>query len=625
MKKRFTLILASMLLTMGAWAQVLNFTFTREGANATVNVDGATGVTATITATSPSPQNNTTTTGIWNTGGNMGTDKNVLCTSTNTSATAEDKPITYTLTISGLTAHQTFNAVTFTSKAVNGSGGYQSADTNSKHYCSFSLTANDAAIETIEQVSIMVNSKAGVTKDVTFNTTDVTADADGKLVLTLKVWTHSDNPGCFYGLTEIEVANYSTLLTNLIEEAQTIYNAHDAKKGTLGYYSTATINALGTAIATANAVTKAAEADITDLQAVIDGLELVVPTRGKFYRLQGKASGWYASASENNSKMALVKDKEADPTATVFYLTENNKLLSFKLGTFLKETHSIGAVDEANGNAISFNPSESGNAGYFTLKTDYSGSKYIYDDKADSEVDRNGNYAANNCEWIVEEVTYLPVPVSNTLKFGTLYSPVALSLTEQWSIGKIKAYTGAVNGDYLELTEIEGDIPANTPVVIEHIGGDYKNGCAFLQIIETAEAVSAKNDLSGTLADEYITPAANENAYVLANKDDVVGFYKAAINVNTDTSNDLTEGEGDEAVTTPVPESFLNNGFKAYLTVESQTQAIRIRKAGDEETTSIEPSTLNPQPSTVIYDLQGRRVEKMEKGIYIVNGRKVIR
>ena len=40
--------------------------------------------------------------------------------------------------------------------------------------------------------------------------------------------------------------------------------------------------------------------------------------------------------------------------------------------------------------------------------------------------------------------------------------------------------------------------------------------------------------------------------------------------------------------------------------------------------TDIEPSTLNPQPSTEYYDLQGRQVENPTKGIYIVNGRKVV-
>ena len=39
--------------------------------------------------------------------------------------------------------------------------------------------------------------------------------------------------------------------------------------------------------------------------------------------------------------------------------------------------------------------------------------------------------------------------------------------------------------------------------------------------------------------------------------------------------------------------------------------------------TGVAPSTLNPQSSTEVYDLQGRKVEDPAKGIYIVGGRKV--
>ena len=42
------------------------------------------------------------------------------------------------------------------------------------------------------------------------------------------------------------------------------------------------------------------------------------------------------------------------------------------------------------------------------------------------------------------------------------------------------------------------------------------------------------------------------------------------------------------------------------------------------DVTNIESPVLEAQDSQLIYDLQGRRVEKMEKGVYIVNGKKVI-
>jgi hypothetical protein len=42
-------------------------------------------------------------------------------------------------------------------------------------------------------------------------------------------------------------------------------------------------------------------------------------------------------------------------------------------------------------------------------------------------------------------------------------------------------------------------------------------------------------------------------------------------------------------------------------------------------TTEIELPTANSQQPTAVYDLQGRRIEKIvEKGMYIINGKKVV-
>jgi hypothetical protein len=42
------------------------------------------------------------------------------------------------------------------------------------------------------------------------------------------------------------------------------------------------------------------------------------------------------------------------------------------------------------------------------------------------------------------------------------------------------------------------------------------------------------------------------------------------------------------------------------------------------EVVGIENSEIRNHESEIIYDLSGRRVEKMEKGIYIVGGKKVV-
>ncbi len=65
--------------------------------------------------------------------------------------------------------------------------------------------------------------------------------------------------------------------------------------------------------------------------------------------------------------------------------------------------------------------------------------------------------------------------------------------------------------------------------------------------------------------------------------------------------------------------------YRAYFTAPVDAAAVALRITRGDETTEITTADLDVQPATVIYDLAGRRVEKMEKGIYIVNGKKVIR
>ena len=89
-----------------------------------------------------------------------------------------------------------------------------------------------------------------------------------------------------------------------------------------------------------------------------------------------------------------------------------------------------------------------------------------------------------------------------------------------------------------------------------------------------------------------------------------VGLYKAQLNKNEAGAAGETH--------------FLNNAGKAYLPASAVADASAPmfsfdRGEGTTDIIDVEPAMEN----VVIYDLTGRRVEKMEKGIYIVNGRKV--
>lgn len=75
--------------------------------------------------------------------------------------------------------------------------------------------------------------------------------------------------------------------------------------------------------------------------------------------------------------------------------------------------------------------------------------------------------------------------------------------------------------------------------------------------------------------------------------------------------------------------------FRVYLKIESRNgnkvpaQAIRIRVIGEDDVTAIDEmgSSANDQQPTVVYDLQGRRIMNVDdfKGVYIVNGKKVVK
>ena len=194
----------------------------------------------------------------------------------------------------------------------------------------------------------------------------------------------------------------------------------------------------------------------------------------------------------------------------------------------------------------------------------------------------------------VLSTTYTPITISS-IGYATMYLADAVAMP-----AGVEAYIATgVNGDYLQMEQVMGTLPAETGVILKAAEGEY----AFIHSTEEAVDVS-DNLLTGTLTNEYIDGA----GYVLSAPGDKVGLYAAG----------LTDGK------------FLNNANKAYLpasAVASNAPMFSFSRGGDEEdTTGIEYSSpLNSMPSTAIYDLTGRRVEKMEKGIYIVNGKKVIR
>lgn len=174
-----------------------------------------------------------------------------------------------------------------------------------------------------------------------------------------------------------------------------------------------------------------------------------------------------------------------------------------------------------------------------------------------------------------------------------------------------EAYTfGSVDGELMESKRYdEGTvIPAGEAVVVYTINTvpctlNFKKGIA-------TAACDASSQLAGTDEETAITPDADYYFYGLSlnssNDLNSVGFYWMA---------------ADGA-------AFTNGEHKAYLKILKSefTGAMAVKGfAFKGTTTGVESVESNNHAPQVIYDLAGRRVSKAEKGLYIINGKKVIK
>ena len=336
------------------------------------------------------------------------------------------------------------------------------------------------------------------------------------------------------------------------------------------------------------ATTDQIKASIAALDRIYAGFSLNMPVAGKLYRFKGKYSGNYISPTSSTGNMAMQAD--ASLRATVFMLTEENKLLSCNMGYYTTGTYSCSAL-KAAANTVTFAESTT-YPGYYTLNSNAGGGagQWFYDES--SNVNRNGSYAADRCDWMIEEITTMPIPVSDTYKIGTFVSPVPLCQDD----ATLKFYTGEIVGNYLVLTKHEGNIPANTPFLIEYQdGAPYANDCVNLDIAASADELGrgVKNNLAGSI--ETLAKPAGK-IYTLQR-----------------ATEDATE------LTFCIFNGTNVAGGKAYLPSESLVKGIRYNTG---ETTGIE-GVATEKANKEIFDLSGRRVQNPTSGLYIINGQKV--
>ena len=398
-----------------------------------------------------------------------------------------------------------------------------------------------------------------------------------------------------YGLKLVE-HSLDEDLAALVIEAKT-YQAGVSDR--LGGYTAESFTALVAAIAAAEAVADAKQADIDALQAAIDGLKFndLQPTVGAFYTIASnnnsyaKGTSMYAKSVDNSIRYKALGNEGVDASAVWTFEKQGEKFVMKNVAT----GSYLNAV--AQSQTIYLNGAEGANVtisslgkGAVNITTSMALHARNWSDWYDvvgwNDVEITGASA-----WTLAEVAAF----SHTLTVGEAgWASLVLGFNAAIP-AEVTAYVvSSVEGGYAQLTEVEGVLPANTAVLINAEAGDYEFAYSA-----DAPATVAANELKGTLYNKNVEGA----AYALGVKDNVVALYT----VNLDQAGET---------------AFINYANKAYLPKTTAAASISLRIEG---TTGIENSEISNQNSAFIYDLMGRRVEKMVKGgIYIVNGRKVV-
>ena len=193
----------------------------------------------------------------------------------------------------------------------------------------------------------------------------------------------------------------------------------------------------------------------------------------------------------------------------------------------------------------------------------------------------------------------------------TAYSDQAMVVPAGVKAAVVTANGEGIRNDYRYNS---GDvIPAGTGVLLK--GG--KGNSFYLSASESTEMAPEDNLLHGTLTDEMTNVAGADKYYKLSYDRATgteIGFYWGAANGG----------------------AFMNKGGKAFLAIPATLQAAQLTGFSlfdldnNQAVTGIEHATATPAATLRVYDLNGRRinvnhVDELPQGIYVINGKKVIR
>ena len=209
----------------------------------------------------------------------------------------------------------------------------------------------------------------------------------------------------------------------------------------------------------------------------------------------------------------------------------------------------------------------------------------------------NGNATYSNFCTTVPDVAAVAVEIG-AAGAATFSSTEALDFTEVTTVAAYIAKEATSGNSALEFTRVY-KVPANTGLIVRNAAGENAGAVSADVPVLAGEADNVEGNLFVAATEEIASLPSVDGEYtnyILNKKNDVLGFYKA---------NGKKVAAG-----------------KAYLKMLTGSGAAEFI-GFDGEVTAIESLTAD-KADNEIFDLQGRRVAKAAKGVYIVNGKKVV-
>ena len=200
------------------------------------------------------------------------------------------------------------------------------------------------------------------------------------------------------------------------------------------------------------------------------------------------------------------------------------------------------------------------------------------------------NSSSASSYWSLEQATSvtLSLNAAGEKSYGTAYLPFDVVLGEEATAYVVQIVNG---GEAAQLVRIGNNIPAGTPVVLV---SDEQATSVEATITSGLPAIEEQNDLIGQYPADLVA-GAHSNILVLSAVEGEVGFYTLSSSARVAAN-------------------------RAFL---SGSMPVRSLIFASDDVTAIASDHSAPVATQETFDLQGRRVQATQPGVYIVGGKKV--